>query len=205
MSNRQSGTPTGKPNGVFRAVKDAVTTRQAAERYGITVSRNGMAICPFHEDHNPSMKLDRRFHCFGCQADGDVIDFTALLFEINALDAARKLAADFGVDGPNSVQVYPLRARVFSDDADHAVSVFARYLQHLNQWRIEYAPKSEKVPWHPLFEEALRRRDHIAYLLEEFQLGNKETRAALARAYREEVEDLERRLSEYDGISQKAG
>ena len=199
MSNRQTGT---KPNKIFRAVKDAVTTREAAEHYGISVSRNGMAICPFHEDHNPSMKLDRRFHCFGCQADGDVIDFTALLFETNALDAARKLAADFGVDGSQSGQAYPLKSRVVSDPADRAVGVFTRYLQHLNRWRIEYAPRSDGVPWHPLFEEAARRRDHIAYLLDEFQYGNKETRAALARAYQEEVDNIEQRLSEYDA---KAG
>lgn len=32
---------------VFEAVKQNVTTRQAAELYGITVSRNGMAVCPF--------------------------------------------------------------------------------------------------------------------------------------------------------------
>lgn len=42
-----------------------------------------MACCPFHDDKHPSMKVDRRFHCFGCQADGDVIDFTARLFGLN--------------------------------------------------------------------------------------------------------------------------
>ena len=62
---------------IFEAVKQSVTTRQVAESYGIRVNKNGMAVCPFHRYKNPSMKLDRRFHCFGCQADGDVIDFTA--------------------------------------------------------------------------------------------------------------------------------
>ncbi len=62
---------------VFEAVKQSVTTRQAAEHYGIRVGRNGMACCPFHNDKTPSMKLDRRYHCFGCGADGDVIDFAA--------------------------------------------------------------------------------------------------------------------------------
>ena len=65
---------------VFEAVKQSVTTRQAAEHYGIHVGRNGMACCPFHNDKTPSMKLDRRYHCFGCGADGDVIDFTAALY-----------------------------------------------------------------------------------------------------------------------------
>ena len=50
---------------VFEAVKQSVSTRQAAEHYGIRVGRNGMCVCPFHDDKNPSMKVDRRFHCFG--------------------------------------------------------------------------------------------------------------------------------------------
>ena len=66
---------------VFEAVKQSVTTRQAAEHYGIRVNRNGMACCPFHNDKTPSMKLDKRFHCFGCGADGDVIDFVAALYK----------------------------------------------------------------------------------------------------------------------------
>ena len=55
---------------VFEAVKQSVTTRQAAEHYGIRVGRNGMACCPFHNDKTPSMKLDRRYHCFGCGRQG---------------------------------------------------------------------------------------------------------------------------------------
>ena len=60
---------------VFEAVKQSVTTRQAASFYGIRVGRNGMVCCPFHNDRTPSMKVDSRFYCFGCGASGDVIDF----------------------------------------------------------------------------------------------------------------------------------
>ena len=77
---------------VFEAVKQSVTTRQAALVYGISVGRNGMACCPFHDDRHPSMKVDRRFHCFACQADGDVIDFTSRLFGLSSKEAALKLA-----------------------------------------------------------------------------------------------------------------
>ena len=56
---------------LYESVKNNITTRQAAERYGLRVGHNGMCKCPFHNDKNPSMKLDRRYHCFGCQADGD--------------------------------------------------------------------------------------------------------------------------------------
>lgn len=51
---------------VFEAVKQSVTTRQAAEFYGFRVNRAGMIACPFHNDRTPSMKVDKRFHCFGC-------------------------------------------------------------------------------------------------------------------------------------------
>lgn len=85
----------GKSN-VFETVKQSVTTRQAAEFYGIPVRRNGMACCPFHDDRHPSMKVDRRFHCFACQGDGDVIDFTSRLFGLGSKEAALKLAEDFG-------------------------------------------------------------------------------------------------------------
>lgn len=81
---------------VFDAVKQSVTTRQAAKMYGVKVSRNNMASCPFHSDRTPSMKVDKRFHCFGCGADGDVIDFVSRLYGISSLEAAQKTASDFG-------------------------------------------------------------------------------------------------------------
>lgn len=38
---------------VFEAVRESgITTRQAAERCGIKINRNGMAVCPFHNDNN---------------------------------------------------------------------------------------------------------------------------------------------------------
>jgi len=51
---------------------------------GITVKKQGqqyMALCPFHEDHNPSLSIDTKtnlFKCFGCGAAGDTIKFIEL-------------------------------------------------------------------------------------------------------------------------------
>ena len=81
---------------IYGKAKRLVTAREAAEHYGLTVNSRGMALCPFHDDHNPSMKLDERFHCFGCGEDGDVIDFTAKFFNLTLREAAEKLLADFG-------------------------------------------------------------------------------------------------------------
>ena len=97
---------------IFEAVKQSVTTRQAAESYGIRVNKNGMAVCPFHRDKNPSMKVDRRFHCFGCQADGDVIDFTAHLYNLKPKEAAEKLARDFSIHYENMGHSPPQRKQI---------------------------------------------------------------------------------------------
>ena len=82
---------------IFEAVKQSVTTRQAAERYGTRLERNGMCRCPFHDDSTPSMKLDRRYYCFGCGATGDVIDFVSRLRGIGSKEAAILLAQDFAI------------------------------------------------------------------------------------------------------------
>ena len=81
---------------IFTMVKAAVTVRQAAEHYGLQVNRNGMALCPFHNDRHPSLYVsDDHYHCFACGEHGDVIDLTAKLFDLRLYDAARKLAPDF--------------------------------------------------------------------------------------------------------------
>ena len=86
---------------IFEVVKQNVTTRQVAEMYGISVSRNGMVVCPFHNDKNPSMKLDRRFRCLDCQADVDAVDFISRLLQMPGKEAAIKLVDDFGVTYDN--------------------------------------------------------------------------------------------------------
>ena len=97
---------------IFEAVKEQVTAREAAERYGIQVSRYGMAVCPFHQDKNPSLKLDRRFHCFGCGADGDVINLVARLFGLKNGEAVK---ADKAEKAGSAEPFQQCREEVFPD------------------------------------------------------------------------------------------
>ena len=160
---------------VFEAVKQSVTTRQAAEHYGIHVGRNGMACCPFHNDKTPSMKLDRRYHCFGCGADGDVIDFTAALYGLGKKEAAVQLAQDFGLSyedwkppgkakKPKPRQKSP--EEQFQEAKNRCFRILADYLHLLRAWRKEYAPHSPEEAFHPRFIEALQKQDQVEYLLD---------------------------------------
>lgn len=92
---------------MYESIKAAVTARQAAESFGLTVNRSGMAACPFHEDHTPSLKLDQRYYCFGCGATGDVIDFTARLLGISNHDAVQTLAERFGIQPESQSVITP--------------------------------------------------------------------------------------------------
>lgn len=38
--------------------------------YDIQASHHGVAVWPFHNEKNPSMKMGKHFHCFVCQTDG---------------------------------------------------------------------------------------------------------------------------------------
>ena len=87
---------------IFDTLKARITVPQAAAYYGVRIGQNGMCRCPFHSDKTPSMKINKTyFYCFGCHSTGDVIDFAAKLFDLSPLEAAHRLAADFGID-PNT-------------------------------------------------------------------------------------------------------
>ena len=76
---------------LFEAVKVNVTASQAAAYCGFTPNRSKMICCPFHNDKHPSMKVDRRYYCFGCGEHGDAIDFVAKYYDLSLKDAAMKL------------------------------------------------------------------------------------------------------------------
>ena len=163
---------------LFEAVKQSVTTRQAAEYYGIRVNRNGMCLCPFHEDKHPSMKVDKRFHCFACQADGDVIDFASRLHGLDAKEAAKRLAADFGIhyDGQGRASPRPVKPKISEKLKQYQAEqrffrVYADYLHLMKDWRSLYARRTPEENWHPLFVEALQNQDYVEYLLDSYLSG----------------------------------
>ncbi|MCC8137895.1 MAG: CHC2 zinc finger domain-containing protein [Clostridiales bacterium] len=194
---------------VFEAVKQFVTPRQAAEHYGVKVNRSGMACCPFHSDKNPSMKFyKQRFHCFGCQADGDVIDFAARLFGLSVKEAAEKLATDFGINYESShksgsrASPRPVKRKIseelrFKQAEQKCIRVYSDYLRLLERWRTEYAPKPDEKNWHPLFVEDLKKQTYVEYLLDVLLSGSLKERAELIAAQGEEVIRIERRISEF--------
>ena len=186
---------------VFEVVKQSVTAREAAELYGIAVGRGGMACCPFHDDRHPSMKVDARFHCFGCGADGDVIDFTARLYDLSPKEAAEKLAQDFGLSYDSKAP--PRRsyvrqkseAQVRKEKREHGWRVLTDYYHLLRKWEADYSPKTPDVDPHPRFLEAIQKKDYTAYLLDTFLDSSTEEQDQWIAEHTAEISAIEGRVN----------
>ena len=186
---------------VFEVVKQSVTAREAAEHYGIAVGRGGMACCPFHDDRHPSMKVDTRFHCFGCGADGDVIDFTARLYDLSPKEAAEKLALDFGLAYDS--QAPPRRryvrqkteAQKLKEKREHGWRVLTDYYHLLRKWETDYSPKTPDEDPHPRFMEAIQKKDYMGYLLDTFLDSSTEARDQWIAEHAAEISAIEGRVN----------
>ena len=186
---------------VFEAVKQSITVREAAQMYGIEVNRSGMACCPFHDDKNPSMKLNEEyFYCFGCGATGDVIDFAVRLYNLSPREAAEKLAQDFGLAYDS--QAPPRRryvrqkteAQKFKEDRDHAFRVLADYFHLLRKWETDYTPKTPEENPDPRFMEAIQKKDYVGYLLDFFLEDTPDEQKLWIAEHQLEIAKLERRV-----------
>ena len=195
---------------IFETVKQSVTTRQAAERYGIRVERNGMCRCPFHDDSTPSMKRDRRYYCFGCGATGDVIDFVSQLRGIGSKEAAILLAQDFAIPYEDSAGKTNRPRQQNTDEQNYqhmeryCSRVLLDYYQLLCRWKEDYAPQTPENGYHPRFVEALQKLSLVEYLLDELLCGDIQARASVVIEYGEEVRKIEQRMAELAAADEAA-
>jgi DNA primase len=90
---------------IVTVIQDYVSLKKAGAKY--------KGLCPFHGEKTPSFTVDRDkgfFHCFGCQAGGDVIKFIELHEKVGFMDAVKQLAQRFGMQVPELEQSDEQRA-----------------------------------------------------------------------------------------------
>ena len=174
---------------LFKRVKRQVSVPEAAEHYGLAASRSGMACCPFHEDHHPSMKLyEDHFYCFACGAHGDVSDLAARLLNLSPREAAKRVSADFGLRGPvpgGREAEAPVR-RADEERKDRALRqrccriAVNRYLHQLEEWKQTLAPRTPEEPQDPRYAEACTMLERTANLADQLTFGTEEELQVLA-------------------------
>lgn len=192
--------------GLFDEVKQNVTVRQAAEMYGLKPNRSGLIRCIFHNDKSPSMKVDRRYYCFGCGCTGDAIDFTAQLFGLGLRDAAQKLSDDFGIihSGRASPkkQVVMKKPEVTPEEKWQAeylrcLRAYLDYKSLLLDWKEKYAPRNRYEEWDDRFITALRELTVVEYYLDTLLFGDQADKEFIVREKIQEVKSIEQKCKEY--------
>ena len=98
----------------IREAKEKVSCREVCKRYGLSVNSSGFALCPWHSDSRPSMKVyagQKGVYCYSCNRGGSCIDLTMALFSEPLRDAVNRLVKDFNltaeIDGKPGVYKPP--------------------------------------------------------------------------------------------------
>jgi len=83
-------------------VKKATNLLDLAREHGILLNGENKALCPFHKEQQPSFHLhtdgeEQYFHCFGCGAGGDAIQFVKLMQRLSFKESLSFLAKRAGI------------------------------------------------------------------------------------------------------------
>lgn len=167
-------------------IKSQLTAAEVFTVYGFQPNKRGFVCCPFHGEKTASMKLydgQRGWYCFGCHKGGDVIDFVREYFSLPFSAALAKINDDFGLRLPIG---QPRTARQQLEDARAALERKRRterrkaerkrlddeYWAAYDEWKRiddnlqDYRPKHPDDEWHPLFVEAVSKKDAALYALD---------------------------------------
>lgn len=167
-------------------IKEAVTMRQVASLYNIRVNRAGFALCPFHREKTPSVKIydgQGGYHCFGCGKSGDVIGFVMDMEGATFQEACQKLNEAFSLGLPigrkqsrrearDAARRAYERRRQREAEKRAAESLESAYWQAYDAWLCnssiieKNAPKTELDGFSDEWVEAVHRQNLLEYELE---------------------------------------
>jgi DNA primase catalytic core len=103
-------------------IKSRLSIQTVLKHYNLQADRNHMLQCPFHEDDKPSLKIytsTNTFNCFGCGANGDVIEFIQRKEECSKHEALKKAASLCAGSGEIKTPKEKAKCPVASNDKEH--------------------------------------------------------------------------------------
>ena len=122
--------------------------------------RNYFCVCPFHDDHSPSMSISNDlqiYTCFSCGATGNVFKFLMDYEHITFMDALAKVAAKGGID--INVNTYTPR-KVINNEIYQIYDIAAKFYQ--NNLNSSYGIEAK---------EYLKKREIDETIIKEFGIG----------------------------------
>ena len=177
----------GRTRGYVEIIKERVTTLDMMAHAGIQADRRGMAVCPFHGDRDASLKVyrdpRRGWHCYGCHAGGDVIDFAMRLYDIGFREAVSRINEEFALGLPIGEPMTGAQRRAMREEIERAKQArqalqrreheaenayWSAYDAWLSNERVmqENAPRGLSEP-NAAYCEAIIRRDELEEALKD--------------------------------------
>ncbi len=198
---------------LFETVRTNVKAVDVVLMAGFQPNRSKMICCPFHNDKHPSMKVDRRYFCFGCGVKGDAVDFVANYYGLSLKEAAEKIISDFGLTYNNTGCAEGVRKPIAAKGSEYQIwaekkqELFAhlsRLHEQLREMKMRYAPKDrEDSEWSPLFVMAAKELTYVEYLYDYcmFEATEEELKRKIDEITKE-MEKIEKRMYDTEsGIS----
>ena len=198
---------------LFETVRTNVKAIDVVLMTGFQPNRSKMICCPFHNDKHPSMKVDRRYFCFGCGAKGDAIDFVANYYGLSLKEAAEKIASDFALTYDNTRYSEGVRKPIAAKRSEYQIwaekkrelfAYLSRLQEQLREMKMKYAPKDrEDSEWSPLFVLAAKEFAYVDYLYDYcmFEATEDELKLKIDEITKE-MEKIEKRMYDTEsGIS----
>ena len=134
-------------------IKTQVPIQELISEY-IPVKKSGrgfVAVCPFHDDHHPSMQIHPQkgiFKCFACGTGGDLITFYALINKKKFSEVVPELAQKYGLKveyGEENKTETQIKNKLYDLNKD-ALEFFKRNLYNQNdQEALDYLTKKRKL------------------------------------------------------------
>ncbi len=128
-------------------------------------AQNYSGLCPFHKEKSPSFSVHavrQFFHCFGCQASGDVFTFVAKIENVSFPEAVRIVAQKVGV---------PLPKREFSSPEEAAESRQRTKLLELHETATAWFEEQLRAPEGAVAREYLTSRGLTPEGIAKFRIG----------------------------------
>lgn len=115
-------------------IKQHLPITKVLAHYNIIPDKNNHIKCPFHSDDKPSCKIypeTGTFHCFGCGATGDQIEFIEK-YEKSSKHAALKKATELSGEETNAKDVMGIASKgAAKGKAEDFAGLFARQIASL--------------------------------------------------------------------------
>lgn len=198
---------------LFETVRTNVKAIDVVLMAGFQPNRSKMICCPFHNDKHPSMKVDRRYFCFGCGVKGDAVDFVANYYGLSLKEAAEKIISDFGLTYNNTGYAEGVRKpiaakrsvyQIWAEKKQELFAHLSRLHEQLREMKMRYAPKDrEDSEWSPLFVMAAKELTYVDYLYDYcmFEAAEDELKLKIDEITKE-MEKIEKRMYDTEsGIS----